>query len=64
MGMKLFDRAIIESIAEEKSDRWREELARGTDPYEIRATVGIRVRLPPDKAPPKRKSDPIFFWGT
>jgi hypothetical protein len=63
-GMKLFHRAIIEAIVEEKTDRWRDELARGTDPYEIHTTIGIRAPLPPDKGRPKRKNDPIFYWGT
>jgi hypothetical protein len=63
LGRRMMDGSVIETISDQKSDRWKRELAAGIDPYEIAVPVGLRIPLPPEKERPKRKYPPVFFWG-
>jgi hypothetical protein len=60
---RVFDGYCLESIVVVKNGRWRDELARGTDPYEIVAPVSIRLALPLEKNRARRTRTPVFFWG-
>jgi hypothetical protein len=63
VGRHLVDACVIESIVDERNGRWRAELARGTDPYEISAPIDIRRPLPAEKERMQRKCPRVFYWG-